>query len=122
LLEIDTRLMERVFCNLLENAAKYTPHGSCIAIAAALEGDRVVIAVTDNGPGLPSGREESVFDKFTRGTEESPVAGVGLGLAIVRAIVEAHHGKVKAENRREGGARFVISLPVGEPPSVPPEA
>ncbi len=122
LLDIDTALMERVFCNLLENAAKYTPQGGRIEIAARHQGDRVTITVADNGPGLPAGREESLFDKFTRGEDESPVTGVGLGLAIVRAIVEAHQGKVWGENPPEGGARFVISLPAGEPPSVPEEA
>lgn len=121
LLEIDTALMERVFCNLLENAAKYTPPGSGIEVAARLDGDRVTISVSDTGPGLPLGREEALFDTFTRGEEESPVSGVGLGLAIVRAIVQAHKGTVRGENRPEGGARFLISLPVGEPPSVPEE-
>lgn len=121
LLEIDAVLMERVFCNLLENAAKYTPAGSQITISARAENGRVAIAVEDNGPGLPPGREEALFEKFTRGREESAVTGVGLGLTIVRAIVEAHKGTVKAENRHEGGARFIITLPIGEPPSVPRE-
>ncbi len=122
LIEFDSVLMERVFCNLLENAAKYSPVGSRIEITARNEGDRVAIAVADNGPGLPPGKEEGLFEKFTRGHEESPVAGVGLGLAIVRAIVEAHKGTVKAENRPEGGARFIVTLPAGEPPIVPKEA
>jgi two-component system sensor histidine kinase KdpD len=122
LLEIDAVLMERVFCNLLENAAKYTPPASVIGISARQENERVAIAVEDNGPGLPPGREDSLFEKFTRGRDESAVNGVGLGLAIVRAIVEAHGGTVKAENRPEGGARFVITLPKGEPPDVPREA
>jgi two-component system sensor histidine kinase KdpD len=121
LLELDAVLMERVFCNLLENAAKYTPEGSRIEISARRDGDRVEIVVADNGPGLPAGREEALFEKFARGHEESAVSGVGLGLAIVRAIVEVHMGTVRAENRPEGGARFVVSLPVGEPPSVPEE-
>lgn len=121
LLEFDSVLMERVLCNLLENAAKYTPTGSRIEIAARSEGNRATITVADNGPGLPSGREERLFEKFTRGQDESPVAGVGLGLAIVRAIVEAHKGTVRAENRPEGGARFIITLPAGEPPVVLPE-
>jgi two-component system sensor histidine kinase KdpD len=121
LLEFDSVLMERVFCNLLENAAKYTPAGSRIEIDARNEGDRVTITVADNGPGLPPGREENLFEKFTRGQDESSVAGVGLGLAIVRAIVQAHKGTVRGENRSEGGARFVISLPTGEPPVVVPE-
>jgi two-component system sensor histidine kinase KdpD len=122
LLAFDSVLMERVFCNLLENAAKYTPPGSRIEIAARHEGDRVTIAVADNGPGLPRGKEEALFEKFARGHDESAVAGVGLGLAIVRAIVEAHKGTVRGENRPQGGARFIITLPAGEPPVVPPEA
>jgi two-component system sensor histidine kinase KdpD len=122
LLEFDALLMERVFCNLLENAAKYTPAGSLIEIAAHHEGDRAVITFSDNGPGLPPGREDTLFEKFTRGEEESAVTGVGLGLAIVRAIVEAHKGTVKAENRSEGGARFIITLPAGQAPGVPEEA
>jgi two-component system sensor histidine kinase KdpD len=121
LLEFDSVLMERVFCNLLENAAKYTPAGSRIELTARNEGDRVTITVADNGPGLPPGREESLFEKFTRGHDESAVAGVGLGLAIVRAIVQAHKGTVRGENRPEGGARFIITLPAGEPPVVIPE-
>ncbi|MGA7178951.1 MAG: two-component system sensor histidine kinase KdpD [Thiobacillaceae bacterium] len=121
LLEFDTVLMERVFGNLLENAAKYTPEGSRIDIAAWHEGNQVKITVADNGPGLPPGREERVFEKFTRGQEESSVSGVGLGLSIVRAIVLAHKGTVRAQNRPEGGAKFIITLPVGEPPDVPRE-
>jgi two-component system sensor histidine kinase KdpD len=121
LLEFDVVLMERVFCNLLENAAKYSPPGSQIEIAAHQVGDRVIVSVSDNGPGLPAGKEESLFEKFTRGHEETALAGVGLGLAIVRAIVESHKGTVRAENRPEGGARFIISLPAGEPPGVPSE-
>jgi two-component system sensor histidine kinase KdpD len=121
LLEFDSALMERVFSNLLENAAKYTPKGSRIEIAARNEGDRVSITVSDNGPGLPPGKEERLFEKFTRGHEESSVSGVGLGLSIVRAIVLAHKGSVRAENRPEGGARFTITLPAGEPPTVPLE-
>jgi two-component system sensor histidine kinase KdpD len=121
LLEFDAVLMERVFCNLLENAAKYTPEGSRIEISARRRGDEVEIVVADNGPGLPAGKEEALFEKFARGQVESAVSGVGLGLAIVRAIVEVHKGSVRAENCAEGGARFVISLPAGEPPQVPEE-
>jgi two-component system, OmpR family, sensor histidine kinase KdpD len=122
LLEFDAVLMERVFSNLLENAAKYTPEGSRIEIVARNEGDQVSITVSDNGPGLPPGKEERLFEKFARGHEESSVSGVGLGLSIVRAIVLAHKGTVRAENRPEGGARFIIALPAGDPPTVPPEA
>ncbi len=121
LVEFDTLLMERVFCNLLENAAKYTPRGSTIEIAARSLGAWIEITVSDNGPGLPAGHAGQLFEKFARGQGESSVGGVGLGLSIVRAVVEAHRGTVKAENRAEGGARITLSLPAGVPPEVPSE-
>ena len=121
LLYFDPILMERVFCNLLENAAKYTPAGSTITLSARQNGDSVEIVLEDNGPGLPVGKEEALFAKFARGKNESTVTGVGLGLSIVRAIVEAHDGSVSAENRAAGGTRFVIRLPAGQPPEVPKE-
>jgi two-component system sensor histidine kinase KdpD len=119
LLEFDAVLIERVLSNLLENAAKYTPRGSTIAIGATPGArDLMDIWVEDNGPGLPQGKEEEIFKKFERGQKESATPGVGLGLAICRAIVEAHGGTIRAENRRDGGARFIFSLPRGNPPVV----
>ncbi|MHB8354441.1 MAG: two-component system sensor histidine kinase KdpD [Burkholderiales bacterium] len=119
LLEFDTVLIERVLSNLLDNAIKYTSPGSTIEIGAAPGADdHVDIWVEDNGPGLPTGKEEEIFKKFERGLKESATPGVGLGLTICRAIVEAHGGTIRAENRRECGARFVFSLPCGNPPVV----
>ena len=113
--------MERVFVNLLENAAKYTPPGSPLAIAAECQGDTVCITLDDEGPGLPPGREEAVFEKFERGARESATPGVGLGLGICRAIVQAHGGRIVGGNRLGGGrilgARFTIHLPIGLPPT-----
>ncbi len=121
LLDLDAVLFERVFVNLLENAAKYTPAGSAIEIGARAEGERVIVTVDDHGPGLPRGREELLFEKFERGEKESATPGVGLGLAISRAIVQAHGGTIRGESRGgEGpstGARFTITLPRGQPPS-----
>ncbi len=121
-LELDAVLMERVFSNLLENAAKYTPPGSVIEISARVAGEAVEVSVCDNGPGLPHGMEQAIFEKFTRGKEESNVVGVGLGLAIARAIVVAHGGDIRAYNRAgnlpPGGACFVFTLPVGNPPAI----
>jgi two-component system sensor histidine kinase KdpD len=116
----DAVLIERVLCNLLENAAKYTPPGSRIVIAAQVFGAWVNVTVYDNGPGLPPGKEDALFEKFTRGERESAKPGVGLGLAICRAIVEAHGGTIKACASPEGGAGFVVALPRGTPPA-PPE-
>ena len=118
LVDIDAVLFERVLCNLLENAAKYTPPGSPIDIRAEAAGDQVVITMDDTGPGLPKGKEAAIFDMFERGRKESSTPGVGLGLAICRAIVEAHGGRIRGETRPQGGARFTIELPRGVPPSL----
>ena len=119
LLRFDAVLLERVLCNLLENAAKYTPEGSRIVITAQPHGSFVNVMVYDNGPGLPLGRQELLFEKFTRGEKESTKTGVGLGLAICRAIVEAHGGTIETCASPEGGAGFVFYLPLGTPPAMP---
>ena len=90
-------------------------------MAAELAGGNLVVSVSDNGPGIPSGQEESIFEKFTRGTRESTTPGVGLGLAISRAIVETHGGRISASNGAAGGARFTFTLPLGTPPETPGE-
>lgn len=117
----DGVLLERVFANLLENGAKYVPEGATIGIRAALRDGRAEIIVWDNGPGLPKGQEAELFEKFVRGKSESPVSGVGLGLAICRAIIDAHGGAIAAGNRKEGGAEFRILLPLKTPPELEPE-
>lgn len=119
LVRFDAVLIERVLCNLLENAAKYTPPGSRIVLDAALHGAMMRVRVVDDGPGLPPGREQALFEKFTRGERESAKPGVGLGLAICRAIVEAHGGKIEACASPAGGACFQFDLPLGTPPAMP---
>ena len=119
LVRFDAVLIERVLCNLLENAGKYTPLGSRIIIAAERSGDFLEAVVYDNGPGLPAVKRAVIFDKFTRGEREMATPGVGLGLAICRAIIEAHGGKISAGHSPEGGAAFVFALPLGSPPAVP---
>ena len=116
LVRFDALLIERVLVNLLENASKYTPAGSQVILSAEAAGEELTVSVSDNGPGLPVGREEAVFQKFTRGDRESATPGVGLGLAICRAIVEAHHGKIVGTNRAGGGVTFSFTLPLGRPP------
>lgn len=120
LLEFDAVLLERVFCNLLENAAKYAPRGA-IEISASRQGGHVEVSVCDHGSGVPAGAEERVFGLFERGAPEGDGSGVGLGLAICRAIVEAHLGGIRVENRPGGGACFRLTLPVGRPPSIEEE-
>jgi two-component system sensor histidine kinase KdpD len=121
LIEFDAVLMERVFCNLLENAAKYTPPGTPIDVAAHLGEGFVHVAVMDRGMGFPRGKEEAVFEMFVRGETESNAPGTGLGLAICRAIVESHGGTIHAQNRAEGGAQITFTLPMGSPPSIDEE-
>ncbi|HET9047136.1 MAG TPA: ATP-binding protein, partial [Casimicrobiaceae bacterium] len=121
LVEIDATLIERVLYNLLENAGKYTPPGTVVTLAANVVDRDLEVSVSDTGPGIPKGQEESIFEKFTRGMRESATPGVGLGLAISRGIVEAHHGRIWATNIPGAGARFAFTLPVGAPPAVPSE-
>ncbi|HAI5625524.1 TPA: sensor histidine kinase [Escherichia coli] len=111
LIHVDGPLFERVLINLLENAVKYAGAQAEIGIDAHVEGENLQLDVWDNGPGLPPGQEQTIFDKFARGNKESAVPGVGLGLAICRAIVDVHGGTITAFNRPEGGACFRVTLP-----------
>ncbi|GGZ07465.1 DUF4118 domain-containing protein [Pseudoduganella plicata] len=121
LVRYDAVLIERVLCNLLENAAKYTPPGSTITVSAQVDADSLEVIVSDNGPGLPAGQEEVIFEKFARGERESAKPGIGLGLAICRALVTAHGGSIGARRAPEGGAAIVIALPLGTAPALPEE-
>jgi two-component system sensor histidine kinase KdpD len=122
LVECDGVLIERVLCNLLENAAKYTPPGTPIRIAAAIQNGELQVAVSDRGPGVPPADRQRIFEKFTRGATESATPGVGLGLAVCRAILEAHRGRIWVDDPDTAeGARFVFALPLGVPPSLAPE-
>ena len=122
LVPLDEVLIEQVFVNLLENAARYTPSGTPIEIEATPVEGAVRIDVADRGPGLPLGEEQLVFEKFHRGNKES-AGGIGLGLTICRGIVVAHGGRIWAENRGGGGAAFRFTLPLtGPPPPAVPTA
>jgi two-component system sensor histidine kinase KdpD len=114
LVSLDAVLIERVLVNLLENAAKYA--AGPIRIEARVAGGQIEIDVADRGPGFPPGREARLFDKFERGERESATPGVGLGLAICKAIVEAHGGRISAHNPAAGGACVRVELPRGQPP------
>lgn len=133
--ECDAVLIERVLANLLENAIKYTPNKSPLEIVVHTLEDEVQVSVCDQGPGVPRGQEDSIFEKFTRGQTESATPGVGLGLAICRAIIEAHRGRIGvtptqrrsldsdlANEAASVGATFTFSLPLGTPPEIPHSA
>lgn len=116
LIPFDGLLLEQVFMNLFENAIKYTPSGTPISLSASEDTGAITVELVDRGPGIPPGAEERIFDKFYS-TESSSGGGVGLGLAICRAIITAHGGRIWAENREEGGAVFRVKLSTaGVPP------
>jgi two-component system sensor histidine kinase KdpD len=116
LLKFDAVLMERVLCNLLENAAKYAPPASVITLSAQVDGGKARISVCDTGHGFPPDKLDKVFDLFERGNAESSIPGVGLGLAICRSIIQAHGGEIHASNCE--GACVTFTLPLGDPPVI----
>jgi two-component system sensor histidine kinase KdpD len=111
LVYVDDVLLGQVFLNLLENAIKYTAPGRPLEIGAEAGEGAVTVEIRDRGPGFTPGEEQRVFEKFYRGNAKG-VRGAGLGLAICRAIVEAHHGTIEALNREGGGAIVRIRLPL----------
>ncbi|HTY93623.1 MAG TPA: sensor histidine kinase KdpD [Steroidobacteraceae bacterium] len=120
---VDANLITQVFTNLLDNIVKYTPPGTHIVISATEDdgpdrprGSSVRVTVDDDGPGLPAGDPERLFEKFQRGSGEGTIVGVGLGLAICRAIIRAHGGEIGARARPGGGTRIELTLPAVEPP------
>jgi two-component system sensor histidine kinase KdpD len=108
---VDAALLLQVFSNLLENVAKHTPSGTHVMISASMDNGFVRVFVDDTGPSLPVGDPERLFVKFQRGRDEGNTGGAGLGLAICRAIVNAHGGSISAMHRPGGGARFTFTLP-----------
>jgi two-component system sensor histidine kinase KdpD len=112
---VDATLIVQVFSNLFDNIAKYTPPGTHVLVSAIRDGQFVRVTVDDDGPGLPPGDPARLFDKFQRGVTEGTAVGVGLGLAICKAIVIAHGGDIEASRREGKGARFEFTLPATEP-------
>jgi two-component system sensor histidine kinase KdpD len=116
LVYIDFTLLVQVLANLLDNALKYTPEAAPITLQARKKGEELILTVMDRGPGLPEAELVHVFDRFVRVNVDG-VSGTGLGLSIAKGIVEAHNGRIWAENRKEGGAgaSFSLALPIAQP-------
>lgn len=110
-IRFDEVLIAQVFINLVQNAIQYTPPATRLYISAFLNNSKVTVEVADDGPGLMPGDETHVFDKFYRAHPETG-DGIGLGLTICRAIIEAHGGRMWAENRPKKGAAFYFTLPL----------
>jgi two-component system, OmpR family, sensor histidine kinase KdpD len=115
---VDAVMIEQVLNNLLENILRYTPERSPVEINAIASSGAMEISVADQGPGIPDGLENKLFEKFYRVRTEAAQSGVGLGLAICRAIIEAHGGSIHAQNRPTGGAVFSFMIPVNHAPPV----
>jgi two-component system, OmpR family, sensor histidine kinase KdpD len=116
LVPFDPLLIEQVLSNLIDNAIKYTPADTPISLTAYIDGKSIVVELADRGAGIPAGEEERIFEKFVRGS--SAGGGIGLGLTICRAIINAHGGRIWVENRPKGGAIFRFTLPISEHPPV----
>jgi two-component system sensor histidine kinase KdpD len=117
MVKVDAILIEQLLVNLVDNAVKYSPTDSPIEVAVRRRGDVVELEVADRGRGFADGDEQRVFDLFYRGSSvKSDRWGTGIGLAICRAVAEAHHGKIEARNRPGGGAVVRVTLPQLESP------
>jgi two-component system sensor histidine kinase KdpD len=114
-------LIEQVLINLLDNVLKYTPADSSIEVTAEETNGAVLIEVADRGPGLAPGEERRIFEKFHRAETAATQRGAGLGLAICQGIVQAHGGRIWAENRPGGGVSVRFTLPVKDAPPIPSE-
>jgi len=111
--------LHRLAGNLVENALIHTAAGTPVTVSVRRDGDSAVLEVADRGPGVPAGMRERVFERFARGSGDTARAGgSGLGLAIVKAVADAHGGSVGLLDAPGGGARFVVSLPIGSPATV----
>ncbi len=112
---LDRNRMRQVLANLLDNAVKYTPSGGSIDISARPDADWVLIAITDTGVGIPADELPHIWDRLYRGDKSRSTRGLGLGLSLVRAIVEAHGGQVRTTSTPGTGSRFELRLPADAP-------
>jgi signal transduction histidine kinase/DNA-binding response OmpR family regulator len=126
--EVDSDKISQVLSNLLSNALKYTPGGGCVRLSAKCNASEILLCVADTGPGIPRDKWDQIFGRFTQlsNANTREIAGVGLGLHIVREIVEAHGGAVWVDSEVGRGSEFFVSLPVkhtgAKPDAVPEEA
>jgi two-component system sensor histidine kinase KdpD len=109
----DGTWLQKAFCNLIENAAKYSPPGSPMTLRAVADGEMIAVHVTDRGVGIPISEQVLIFEKFYRGrAQANRLPGTGMGLAISRAIIEAHHGTLRVSSASGEGSTFTVELPV----------
>jgi two-component system sensor histidine kinase KdpD len=112
-ISVDVGRLRRALSNLIDNAIKFGPEGSPISVCARREAEVFSVSVTDRGPGVDRDERDRIFDKFSRGRRSTTTSGAGLGLSIARSLVELHGGSIRYEDPSEGGATFVVTVPVG---------
>jgi len=112
---VDPTRMRQAFANLLDNALKYTPEGGKVSLACAVESSRVIVRVRDNGMGIPLDEQPRIWERLYRGDKSRSQRGLGLGLSLVKAIVEAHHGEVSVQSRPGEGSEFTVHIPQSAP-------
>ncbi len=112
---VDAARVRQAVANLVDNAVKYTPPGGHVRVSVGRRGDHAVIAVQDDGPGVPAPDLPRIWDRLFRGDESRSERGLGLGLSVVRAVAEAHGGTASVEDARHRGSRFTLSLPLTSP-------
>jgi two-component system OmpR family sensor kinase len=131
----DDKLLSQAFSNLVSNAIKYSPGGGTVEIEAGIVGDEAVVSIVDHGIGIPAGDLNRLFERYHRGSNVSGIVGTGVGLYLVKMVVDMHGGAVTVDSKEGDGARFTIRLPlkpvaaaepaaIAEAPSIadPPDA
>jgi signal transduction histidine kinase len=112
---VDATRMRQAFANLLDNALKYTPEGGAVRLSCADEPGRVTVRVRDNGMGIPPNEQPRIWERLYRGDKSRSQRGLGLGLSLVKAIVEAHHAEVLVQSQPGEGSEFIVHIPHSEP-------
>jgi signal transduction histidine kinase len=109
---VDATRMRQAFANLLDNALKYTPEGGHVRLSCAVESGRVTVRVRDTGMGVPPHEQPRIWERLYRGDKSRSQRGLGLGLSLVKAIVEAHHGEVLVQSKPGEGSEFIVNIPL----------
>ncbi len=111
---VDATRMRQAFANLLDNALKYTPDGGSVRLSCAVESGGVTVRMRDNGMGIPANEQPRIWERLYRGDKSRSQRGLGLGLSLVKAIVEAHHGTVFVRSQPGEGSEFIVKIPQSE--------
>jgi len=114
----DPKLLFQVFSNLLSNAVKYSPEGRPIEVIAAIEAREIVVTILDHGIGIPEKDLDRLFERYHRGSNVSGIVGTGVGLYLVKMVVDLHGGSIAVDSREGEGSRFTVRLPIRRAPQV----